>query len=1539
MLVYHDSVGPILTRQLYEAVSGHTVSGYDFTGLEDTPDSYSGAAMQFVRVTAGEDGLEFSSAPGGLSGVYVQTINSVAGVATLAGSGGVTISEDGQTITVSGFSPDEVGEDNTASNVGVSGVGIFKQKAGVDLEFKKILGDSVISVSGSDNNVNLTFVDTEIDHDLLQNIGLYSHDDIDTHILDTTNPHDVEYYMVGSETAHWNAEQILNHYVMSGTLADGDALIYKDSNTKWNYESIVNKVNDLTGELTVSGIGFVSVAADGTMITVSGSGSLDDLNDVAIDSPITGELIMYSGGQWVNTTLSGLADTVAANTDINELRDVSIISVADNDFLQYDSATGYWVNAAPSGIYYFTVAAESGTDQVIEHGDTLTIEGNGGILVETDAGDTVLISTVDNEIDHNDLANFVADEHIDHTTVTISAGDGLTGGGTIAENRTISVNVDDDTIEIESDTLKVKDDIYYRQTELNSTTYGSAGASLIGLDGIGTPSFDSVQAHISNTFSAGVITGFEITDSDSGQIAVASGTGLIRTTDNEIGDLVNFDFAGADNIDLTNNAANWIYVGYSGGTPVVSSTTDLNSVSFNDEFIIGRVYRDDNELHIVAAGQYYMNNPHILGYRMWELYGLQRASGMVLTETGDRNLDITAGVMYIAQKRHVTVATDTSDTDTFSLWYRDGGTGWTESTGETQIPNTVYDDDSGTPATLDNNKYGVFWVYQHDDGDVHVIMGQDSYTLADALDSTVPEGLPNKVISVGLLIARITIAKNETSSFTNISTPWNGGVVSAGVTVHNGLGGLDGGTANEYYHLTNSEHTELTGWLDNVTLGAAGALTLPTGQNFAVGSTQWNTGDNLSAAALSGTIPAHVLQTEWDAAYTHVSSDGSDHTYIDQDVTIGATPTFSGMYVTKDIDMQGNGIINIDQITPTLTQSLQVLTVTGGVGVDIISTQDGTTGAILILRQDSASPATWDTVGRIDFKGEDDASNQTIYAKIEGLIYDSSNGSEDGLLDFYAMKDGAITLAARLGASWTHYFYTAGSGLGMVIQNTEDGATGCSLTLRQVSASPATNDSVGYLAFSGKDSGDNTLNYAAIYGQIGDPTNGSEDGRIRMYVTEDGGWVEKFRMDGGGDNYLYTTIANTGLYITNTQDSSGGAILTLYQNSASPAAWDNIGKVSFRGEDSASNNHVYAYIVGYIYDPTNGAEDGGVSIYLMEAGAEKQRFQMYGGGDNYLYTTAANTGLYITNTQDGATGAYLTLYQNSASPAAGDVIGSIEWRGENDASANHDFVRIDGVIANPANGAEDGRMSFYVIHDGSMLRKFRLDDTENYFYTTTAETGLYITNTQDGATGATLTLYTDSASPAINDAVASIVIKGNDTVGAVTYSQILCSILDNSWGDSDGLLDFQVTEHGSTPVSKLKLTGSGQNILYASDSNYGLRIQCATDGVSGALLDIYTNSASPAAADIPAKIRFAGENDATEEIQYAHIDCGLRVVTDGSEQSRLRFYVMDGGVDTEMLQLDGTDGVYINADGALELVSVGANDSGGAGFKYLRIPN
>jgi len=46
---------------------------------------------------------------------------------------------------------------------------------------------------------------------------------------------------------------------------------------------------------------------------------------------------------------------------------------------------------------------------------------------------------------------------------------------------------------------------------------------------------------------------------------------------------------------------------------------------------------------------------------------------------------------------------------------------------------------------------------------------------------------------------------------------------------HNSLASIQGGTAGEYQHLTTSEHTELTQWIDNVVLGSDGKITFMDG--------------------------------------------------------------------------------------------------------------------------------------------------------------------------------------------------------------------------------------------------------------------------------------------------------------------------------------------------------------------------------------------------------------------------------------------------------------------------------------------------------------------------------------------------------------------------------------------------------------------------------------------------------------------------------------------------------------------------------------
>ena len=65
------------------------------------------------------------------------------------------------------------------------------------------------------------------------------------------------------------------------------------------------------------------------------------------------------------------------------------------------------------------------------------ISGGTGITYNSSTG---VITTTDADIVHDNLSGFVANEHIDHSAVSIIAGKGLLGGGTIASNRTLNID-------------------------------------------------------------------------------------------------------------------------------------------------------------------------------------------------------------------------------------------------------------------------------------------------------------------------------------------------------------------------------------------------------------------------------------------------------------------------------------------------------------------------------------------------------------------------------------------------------------------------------------------------------------------------------------------------------------------------------------------------------------------------------------------------------------------------------------------------------------------------------------------------------------------------------------------------------------------------------------------------------------------------------------------------------------------------------------------------------------------------------------------
>ncbi|XZF60635.1 MAG: beta strand repeat-containing protein [Gloeotrichia echinulata DVL01] len=148
------------------------------------------------------------------------------------------------------------GEINTASNVGTGGVGVFRQKTGVNLEFKKLnAASNKISVTDDTTNsdVDIDVVEANLtlgnlagtlpiskggtgsttSLDALTALGAASSTTLTSHTGNTNNPHNTTAAQVGNSTAQWNSDKLQGVNIHTAAPTNGQVLTYSSTNTRW----------------------------------------------------------------------------------------------------------------------------------------------------------------------------------------------------------------------------------------------------------------------------------------------------------------------------------------------------------------------------------------------------------------------------------------------------------------------------------------------------------------------------------------------------------------------------------------------------------------------------------------------------------------------------------------------------------------------------------------------------------------------------------------------------------------------------------------------------------------------------------------------------------------------------------------------------------------------------------------------------------------------------------------------------------------------------------------------------------------------------------------------------------------------------------------------------------------------------------------------------------------------------------------------------------------------------------------------------------
>lgn len=165
------------------------------------------------------------------------------------------------------------------------------------------------------------------------------------------------------------------------------------------------------------------------------------------------------------------------NTDLNATTtEHGLLKKLDNDSTHYMDGQGNWTTPTGGTI---TTIKEGGVQ--VGDADIVTLDLDGDDFNTSESPDTEVNITINDagidhnlttnthnlttDIDHDQLTNYVLNEHINHTSVTLTAGVGLTGGGDISANRTFDVDVgiaDDKIVQI--DHAAVADNDYAKFT-------------------------------------------------------------------------------------------------------------------------------------------------------------------------------------------------------------------------------------------------------------------------------------------------------------------------------------------------------------------------------------------------------------------------------------------------------------------------------------------------------------------------------------------------------------------------------------------------------------------------------------------------------------------------------------------------------------------------------------------------------------------------------------------------------------------------------------------------------------------------------------------------------------------------------------------------------------------------------------------------------------------------------------------------------------------------------------------------------------------
>lgn len=343
-----------------------------------------------------------------------------------------------------------------------------------------------------------------------------------------------------------------------------------------------------------------------------------------------------------------------------------------------------------------------------------------------------------------------------------------------------------------------------------------------------------------------------------------------------------------------------------------------------------------------------------------------------------------------------------------------------------------------------------------------------------------------------------------------------------------------------------------------------------------------------------------------------------------------------------------------------------------------------------------------------------------------------------------------------------------------------------------------------------------------------------------------------------------------------------------------------IGALNYKGTWNASTN-----------TPTLADGTGAKGDYYVVSTAGTQTFDgillFFGAGDWIVYNGAVwqrveggsdgnFSNVTLNSTDAGATaGPLLDLYRNSASPAASDTIGEIEFNGQDSAGNKQQYALIHGSILSPTSTTEQGQIHFETATAGASTEKMIIGTTNLVIN----EIGAVFNVRIEGDTDANL-FYTDATNSRVGvgtiSPAAKLDVNGEALINGLTIGRGAGAVDTNTAIGASALAN-------TTTGLNLSALGSdaGKN---ASTAGYSIYIGARSASAGATRI---TGSANTAVGEAAGRLL----EGATQNNTFLGQGSGSAVTTGSSHTILGRYTGVSGSLD-----ISTATGYVVLADGS-----------------------